>query len=747
MKTFGRSVISTIMSVIMVLSCFAGMTFSVGADNGCDMKKTIDSMSVGDTFIFGSYPQTDVTDELGSQLTAAAPSTDEWTSYNYYYIDDRSDYMKYYDLIYDEEMYRGVYFTGYRIWDEINTTSSADYADNVYYAGQSDNGYKIKNIYWFRYDPLVWRILDPSTGYVLCEDIIDSQAYNDRCYPYGRDVNGNIVYYNDGTYMHYANNWEYSTIRTWLNETFFATAFSSSERSQILCTALTTPAYSTSYSEYDVGETEDYVFLPSYQDILNIAYGFSSDCSECDMNRRANASDYAKSQGVGVNSSYTDKDGNYTLRYYLRSASYFSNFISEVGSSGRVDHYFSVYFTERGIRPVLCLNPSSIVSITHTEVPIEGKDATCAEKGLTNGVKCSVCGEILTPQTEIEKLAHTRVKIAGKPATCTQTGLTNGVKCSVCGTVLTAQRTTAKSEHRYVSGKCTVCGANDPNYKPAETTTAKPAETATVKPDETATAKPAETATAKPAETTTEKTSETTTAKQAETTTAKSAEATTAKPAETTTEKTSETTTAKPAEITTVKSFETTTAKPAETKTIKSAESPITKQSELTTAKTAEATTVKPSETTAVKPTESKKKADEKLEFAESVDVEGKIDEENRKVLILPNQSAGITLDDFKAMFKGAVSVAGEKTENVCNGMRFIFNGNEYMFIIKGDTQADGKITAKDARTMLRIAARLEQPDEITKEAADIDSDSKVTSKEARSVLRFAARLQSKIYE
>ena len=69
------------------------------------------------------------------------------------------------------------------------------------------------------------------------------------------------------------------------------------------------------------------------------------------------------------------------------------------------------------------------------------------------------------------------------------------------------------------------------------------------------------------------------------------------------------------------------------------------------------------------------------------------------------------------------------------------------MFIIKGDTQADGKITAKDARTMLRIAARLEQPDEITKEAADIDSDSKVTSKEARSVLRFAARLQSKIYE
>ncbi len=725
------------MSVIMVLSCFAGITFSVSADNGCDMKKTIDSMSVGDTFIFGSYPQTDVTDELGSQLTAAAPSIDEWTSYNYYYIDDRSDYMKYYDLIYDEEMYRGVYFTWYRIWDGINTTSSADYADNVYYAGQSDNGYEIKNIYWFRYDPLVWRILDPSTGYALCEDIIDSQAYNDRCYS-NRDVNGNMVYYSDGTYMHYANNWEYSAIRTWLNETFFAAAFSLSERSQILYTALTTPAYSTSYSEYDVGETEDYVFLPSYQDILNIAYGFSSDCSECDMNRRANASDYAKSQGAGVNSSYADEDGNYTSRYYLRSASYFSLFISEVGSSGRVDHYWSSYFTERGIRPALRLNPSSIVSITHTEVTIEGRAATCTQKGLTDGVKCSVCGEILTPQTEIAKLAHTRVKIAGKPATCTQTGLTDGVKCSVCGTVLTAQRTTAKSEHRYVSGKCTVCSANDPNYKPAETTTAKQAETTT--------AKPAEITTVKPAETMTEKTSETSTAKPAETTTEKPSETTTAKPAETTTEKTSETTTAKPAETTTENTSETTTVKQSEVTTAKQAET-TTKTAETTTAKPTETTTAKPSETTAAKPTEPTTKADEKLEFAESADVEGKIDEDNKNVSILPKESKGITLDDFKAMFKGAVSVTGENTEKACNGMKFIFNDSEYTFIIKGDTKADGKITAADARSILRIAAKLESPDDITKEAADIDSDTKVTSKEARIVLRFASRLQSKIYE
>ncbi|MDD7354901.1 MAG: dockerin type I repeat-containing protein [Oscillospiraceae bacterium] len=125
----------------------------------------------------------------------------------------------------------------------------------------------------------------------------------------------------------------------------------------------------------------------------------------------------------------------------------------------------------------------------------------------------------------------------------------------------------------------------------------------------------------------------------------------------------------------------------------------------------------------------------------------GKIDEENKKVSIVPSLSAGITLDEFKEMFKGAVSVAGEKIEKVFNGMKFTFNGDEYTFILKGDTSPDGKITAKDARSILRIAARLDSPDDVTKEAADVDSDGKVTSKEARNILRFAAKLQNKIYE
>jgi len=80
----------------------------------------------------------------------------------------------------------------------------------------------------------------------------------------------------------------------------------------------------------------------------------------------------------------------------------------------------------------------------------------------TTAVKCSVCGEDATAAKEHtggtatckelakcancgkeygEKKAHTEEVIPGKDATTTQTGLTEGKKCSVCGEILVAQQT------------------------------------------------------------------------------------------------------------------------------------------------------------------------------------------------------------------------------------------------------------------------------------------------------------------
>ena len=360
------------------------------------------------------------------------------------------------------------------------------------------------------------------------------------------------------------------------------------------------------------------------------------------------------------------------------------------------------------------------------------KVATTAEAGVKHK-ECTVCKYVLESET-IDKL--TPVHVHSYSSDWKTDNNKHWKECSCAAKAEAANHTSSDwiidkaattSEEGAKHKECTVC-----KYVIVRETIAKIAE----KP----VAKLTETTTAKSAETTTAKSAETTTAKSAETTTAKSAETTTAKSAETTTAKSAETTTAKSAETTTAKSAETTTAKPAETTTAKFAETTTTKSAETTTAKQPETTTAKPAETTTTK-------ADEKLEFAENANVEGNIDEENKKVSILPKETKGITLDDFKAMFKSAVSVAEEKIEKVYNGMKLIFNGNEYTFIFKGDVNADGKISASDARTILRIAAKLEQPDEVTKESADINFDDKVTSKEARSVLRFAAKLQKEIYE
>ena len=69
---------------------------------------------------------------------------------------------------------------------------------------------------------------------------------------------------------------------------------------------------------------------------------------------------------------------------------------------------------------------------------------TCEKEGSYESVvKCSNCGEELSREAKsIEKLPHTEEVLEGKAATCTEAGLTEGKKCSVCGEMLVAQEET-----------------------------------------------------------------------------------------------------------------------------------------------------------------------------------------------------------------------------------------------------------------------------------------------------------------
>ena len=110
----------------------------------------------------------------------------------------------------------------------------------------------------------------------------------------------------------------------------------------------------------------------------------------------------------------------------------------------------------------------------HTEQLLPAKEATCTATGLTEGKKCSACGEILVAQNEISATGHTEEIISGYAATCTETGLTEGKKCSACGEILVAQNKILATGHtvEIIPGyaatctepgltegkKCSVCG-------------------------------------------------------------------------------------------------------------------------------------------------------------------------------------------------------------------------------------------------------------------------------------------------
>ena len=105
----------------------------------------------------------------------------------------------------------------------------------------------------------------------------------------------------------------------------------------------------------------------------------------------------------------------------------------------------------------ILLAQEEIAAQGHTEVVLPGRELTCTVSGLTEGKKCSVCGEILVAQVETPAQGHIEEILLGKDATCEEAGLTEGKKCSVCEEILVAQVVIPKA-HSFAEGECTKCG-------------------------------------------------------------------------------------------------------------------------------------------------------------------------------------------------------------------------------------------------------------------------------------------------
>ncbi len=348
-KNIFKSLLALTLALIMVLGVaplneLAGVDWaSLFAPKAEAVGKTY---KVGDIVEFGSYPQSKVTDS--SLVSALNKASKKWVSYGYYsgdgsYSDTmvQGDWMKYADFTYNGTKYRAVTFSQYRPSWTCNPSSAGK-------TDQDDNGYTLNNIYYFKYEPLKWRVLDPSTGFVLCESIVDSQAYNNTIYE-----NGN--YWNNTEHTQYANDYATSSIRAWLNDNFYNTAFSSSQKASILTSELDNKAYD---SKYDSKTTYDKVFLLSYSEMQNTAYGFPANRNPSPA-RQAKGTDYAKCQGL-----YVEPSSGCAFQR-LRSASSLSEFTCGVAIEGYLilDDYWIVLDTGYGVRPAIKIsNLASTIS-------------------------------------------------------------------------------------------------------------------------------------------------------------------------------------------------------------------------------------------------------------------------------------------------------------------------------------------------------------------------------------------------
>ena len=295
---------------------------------------------------FGSYPQSEVTDatlkatlnsKAGTLPTKAKPQ--RWTSFKHYHkykendVDKAErDFMWYIDIALNGEKYRGVYFTAYRPTYVLrSSTAGTSYQD--------DNGYMISTVYWFKYEPITWTVLDKSsangTSLLLCDMIIDSREFD---------------YDSLTSTPTYDNNYAKSSIRSWLNSTFLNTAFGTEEQAKILTSAVDNSIASTGHhvNPNACTNTNDKVFLLSYAEAVNDKYGL-----ELSDFRVKKPTAYAKSQGV-----YVLKNG--ASEWWLRSPAPDplvydkSNMtVRGVTSTGLVDSYINANYSYRGVVPAL----------------------------------------------------------------------------------------------------------------------------------------------------------------------------------------------------------------------------------------------------------------------------------------------------------------------------------------------------------------------------------------------------------
>ena len=288
----------------------------------------------------GKYPQTYVGDTMNAELEewyTDQPVAETYTAYK-----GRTTTSPY-------ELNEPVVYNAYEYIDG-NTYCQVPEADLLDRGAKTFNdGTTIVNgeTYWFKVEPIQWR--------VLTENYTDTENTTPVSYLLSEYVLSSNTTFNPSTsntnHTHYSA--ETNALRPFLNEVFYADAFTTKEQALIAQRTLTDATGSVG----DIASTEPLnVFAPTSYDMIEPDYGFNLSYSNQDQQRRASATDFAMANyAYKTTSNYPDIHGLVSSYYWTSSAASASVSAGIVDTSGTV-YYSTVSSEAYAARPALLFN-------------------------------------------------------------------------------------------------------------------------------------------------------------------------------------------------------------------------------------------------------------------------------------------------------------------------------------------------------------------------------------------------------
>lgn len=207
--------------------------------------------------------------------------------------------------------------------------------------------------YWFRCDPITWRVLNINSS---------KQCFVVSC---------NILY---ARYFHSTNaygskcNYFYNCdLRTWLNSTstggFYKDAFANYSNNSYILTTSVDNSKTEGYfqdSEYYGNNSSDKIFLLSCKQLLNTSYGFSDDVKQ-DPARRARGTDWALIHNLYIVNTLNSQYYGFGS-YWTRSPSDTSSNVINVDTYGNISIYGTTAVQKSfGVRPAVRFNLTNFI--------------------------------------------------------------------------------------------------------------------------------------------------------------------------------------------------------------------------------------------------------------------------------------------------------------------------------------------------------------------------------------------------